>query len=252
MYFGLPNVRGSCWVNAALQAIYSLPQMKDHVADPDNPIDVHLTTLYTSNGTSNLKDLFQCVKTSYMPAGDTIGDSHELIVHLCDKLPWLDKLLRFKVGNRIECKGCKTHRIKEDSVLEINVTPTKRQTPILEALQEFIRPAEIEAWDCEACKSNQTCTSQIMFGGFPKILMIHRTSVGSTMTYSSVLVINGHTYALFAVVCFNGGHWWTYARPMPPGQHWYELNDTSVKQMPANHFPVAGTMRILLYFLVEN
>ena len=31
-----------------------------------------------------------------MPAGQGIGDSHELLVHLCDKLSYLDQLFRFK------------------------------------------------------------------------------------------------------------------------------------------------------------
>lgn len=252
MYFGLPNVRGSCWVNAALQSIFSTPLMKDHEADPKNPVDVYLTSLYKSGGKQHLKDLFESIKTSYIPAGDTIGDSHELIVHLCDKLPWLDKAFRFKVGNQIICKTCGTKKIKEDSVLEINLTPMRPNVPILECLQDFIKPNEIDGWDCDVCKEKRTCISQTLFGQFPKILMIHRTPVAASMTYSAVLVINNLKYVLFAVVCFNGGHWWMYARNLPPGQPWHELNDSLVRPMAANQFPVAGTMRILLYFLVEN
>lgn len=250
--FGLPNVRGSCWVNSALQGIFACPSFKEHEVDQTNPLDVCLTALYKSNGKEHLKDFMECVKTTYMPAGENIGDSHELLVHLCDKLPFLDEAFRFKVANQITCKTCNTKSLKEDTVIELNVTPLNKDTPILNALQEYIAPVEIEGYDCETCKSKQTCVSQQLFGTFPKILMIHRTSIGNSLNYSSVLVLNGNKYALGVVVCFNGGHWWAYARGMPPGKSWFELDDTTVREMTPTQFPVAGTMRILLYFLLEN
>jgi len=70
--------------------------------------------------------------------------------------------------------------------------------------------------------------------------------------YSSLLVLNGKKYFLFSVVCFNGGHWWTYARKLPPGHAWYVLDDMNVREMDSKMFPVDRTMRVLLYFLYEN
>ena len=84
------------------------------------------------------------------------------------------------------------------------------------------------------------------------MLMIHRSSIGTSMEYSSILILNKRKYALFSVICFNGGHWWSYARKLPPGSSWFELDDSRVKEMGSSQFPVAGTMRILLYFLLEN
>ena len=250
--FGLQNVKGSCWVNAALQGIFASPAFQNRIVDQSNTIDVCLDSVFRSKGANGLKDLFECIRTTYIPAGETVGDSHELIVHLADKLPWLDNALRFKVGNQIICKTCGTRTLREDSVIEINVTPQTKHTPILTALQDFVKPYEVEGRDCDLCKEKRTCISQTLFGTFPKMLMIHRTSIGNTMDYSSVLVMNGRNYALFAVVCFHSGHWWTYARQLPPGNAWFELNDTHVREMTPTQFPVAAAMRILLYSLIEN
>lgn len=249
--FGLPNIRGSCWVNAALQGVFACPSIETHEPDKNNPIDVCLMGLYSSKGENHLKDLMDCIKTTYMPAGENIGDSHELFVHLCDKLPWLDKEFRFKTANQLTCKTCEAKTLKEDSVIELNLTVEKSHTPILEALEQFVKPYEIEGWDCEKCKEKRTCISQTLFGSFPKMLMIHRL-MGNSINYTSILVLNKRKYALCAVLCYNGAHWWAYARKMPPGQSWFELDDKRVRDVGPNQFPVAGSMRMLLYSLLEN
>lgn len=250
--FGLPNVRGSCWVNAALQGMFACPSLKDHTVDDANPIDVNLTDVYKTQSKSALTDLFSSIQSTHIPAGRDIGDSHELIVYLASKLPWFDKLLRFKIGNQLICKTCGNKTLKEDSAIEITLTPSKPKMPIIEALAEFIKPSEIEGWECTHCKEKRTCSSQIMFGSFPKMFMFHCSSVGTSVEYSSILVINKRKYALFAIICFNGGHWWTYARDLPLGNPWYELDDSRVTKMSTTQLPPSGTMRILLYFLLEN
>lgn len=254
--FGLTNFKGSCWVNAALQGLFASPPLRNRYSnkkrDNSNPFDVCLETVWRTNGKEGLKDLFECIRTDYMPAGDNVGDSHELIVHLCDKLKWLDDLFRFKIANKLKCKHCGNTTMKEDSVIEINLSPSIKNMPIMDTIAEYIKPSEIDGWECESCKSKVGCISQQLFGSFPKILMIHRVSMSTSMDYSSVLVINKLKYALFAVICHNGFHWWTYARHLPPGNSWYSLDDTHIKEMTAHQFPIVSTMRILLYFLIEN
>jgi hypothetical protein len=78
------------------------------------------------------------------------------------------------------------------------------------------------------------------------------TSIQTTTTYSAQLVLNNHKYALFAVICFNGGHWYTFGRDLPPGQPWYELNDTHVKSYDPKAFPLVDTMRLLMYYRVNE
>jgi uncharacterized UBP type Zn finger protein len=249
--FGLPNVRGSCWVNAALQGLFSCPILENHYKEtpPDaaNAVDVALHSVYSSKGTSGLKELYGTIRTTYMPAGQNIGDSHELIVHLCDKLPWLDKAFRFEIGDRIECSNCKDVQLKTDTTIDLNLMPSAPNIPILQAIQEYIQPHVIPDWKCEKC-NEKGCTKQVMFGGFPKVLMIWSKPV----EYSSVIVINNKPYTLFGVVCFNGGHWKTYARKLPPGNPWNVLDDQTVISMDARRFPLDKTMRILLYFLAES
>jgi ubiquitin C-terminal hydrolase len=253
--FGLQNFKGSCWVNAALQAVFATPNMKvQYTVSPpeaDNIVDICLESVWKNKGSAGLREFFDCIRTTYMPAGQNIGDSHELLVHLCDKLPWLDKALRFTMARQLVCKSCNDQSLVEDTVIELELSPTRRNTPILNALQDFIAPLDIPDRLCEKCKATG-CTSQMLFGSFPQILMIHRSGHSESLDYSSVLILNEKKYALFAVVCYNGAHWWTYARHLPPGTSWYELNDERVRQMSPTQFPVASSMRILLYFLQEN
>lgn len=241
--FGLPNISGSCWVNAALQGLYACPPVRKHIADESTPF----AEVYKSEGTNGLSDLFNFIRTSYIPAGDDIGDSHELIMHLCDKMPWLDELMRFKMANRLTCKTCNHSTLKEETTLEIGLTPSVRRMPILDALNEYVSPSEIEGWMCDKCKEKRTCVSQTLFGTFPKILMIHRSSISTPIAYTPIIILNKRRYELFAVICFNGGHWWSYGRKE---SDWFELDDTSVRQI--QKVPVVSTMRILLYFLIEN
>lgn len=249
--FGLQNFRGSCWVNAALQALFSCPPLETRyengtATDKTNPYDVCLETIYKNRGTHGLKEFFECVKTSYLPAGENIGDSHELIVHLLDKMPWLDREFRFETGEQLECLHCKDVQMNKTTTIDLHLT-ARGETTLLNAIVDMVQPHVIHDRKCEKC--NQIgCNKRTLFGSFPNVLMIW----SSPLEYSSVLVLNGKKYHLFAVICFNGGHWWTYARKMPPGNPWYRLDDTRVDSFSSKQFPVDTAMRVLLYFLNEN
>jgi len=221
---------------------------KDNKPEAENQVDVALHAVYMSKGAAGLKELYGSIRTTYMPAGLNIGDSHELIVHMCDKLPWLDKAFRFEIGDRIECSHCKDVQVKTDTTIDLHLMPSKPRIPLLQAIQEYIQPHTIADWKCEKCNM-LGCTKQVMFGGFPKTLMIWSST---PVEYSSVVVINSKPYVLFGVVCFNGGHWKTYARKLPPGNPWTVLDDQTVMSMDARKFPLDTTMRVLLYFLTEN
>uniref|UniRef100_A0A6C0HKF8 ubiquitinyl hydrolase 1 n=1 Tax=viral metagenome TaxID=1070528 RepID=A0A6C0HKF8_9ZZZZ len=250
--FGLPNQRGSCWVNAALQGLFSCPTLTDRyeegTVDKANPYDVCLEAVYRNKGVHGLKEFYECIRTSYMPAGENIGDSHELIVHLCDKLPWLDEAFRFNIGDRIVCNNCQDAQMHTTTTIDLHLMPSRPGIPLLNAIQEYVQPQVIESWACEKCKEKKGCTKQVLFGTFPKVLMIWSTPI----EYSSVIVVNNKKYYLFSVVCFTGGHWRTYARKMPPGSPWYVLDDQHVVAVDSRKFPLDSTMRVLLYFLHEN
>jgi uncharacterized UBP type Zn finger protein len=105
--FGLQNFRGSCWVNTAIQAVLRIPEIQKRYDDEDfekeNLIDECLHKIWTTKGKEGLKEFFDSVRTVVMPAGNGIGDAHELFVYLCDKLPFLDKLTRFKIADSVQC-----------------------------------------------------------------------------------------------------------------------------------------------------
>jgi len=249
--FGLRNQRGSCWVNAALQAIFRIPDLQqrfhDEKHDTNNPVEVCLHTIWSSDGAMGLKDFYTCVHTTLMPAGENIGDSHELLEYLCDKVPFLDKLFRFKVENRVKCDNCKYVAGKRDSMIEFPIVPSKPKESVVDAIVSAAQPYKVADWACEECKG-KGCSKQFLLAAFPQILTFHVTSLRSTVTYSSILTLNKIDYALFAVVCYDGGHWWTYGRDMPPGKTWVCYNDDHVTRHGPQQFPVADTMRLLMYY----
>jgi len=249
--FGLRNQRGSCWVNAALQAIFRIPDVQKRLSegkhDTTNPVEVCLHSIWESDGQRGLKDFYSVVNTTLMPAGEGIGDSHELLEFLCDKITFLDKMFRFKVENRLKCNNCEYTDGKRESMIEFPIVPSRPKQSVSEAIVEAAQPYEIPDWGCEKCK-NKGCKKQFLLAGFPQILTFHVTSLRSTVTYSSILTLNKIEYALFAVVCFDGGHWWTYGRDMPPGKTWVCYNDMNVTSHGPHQFPMADTMRLLMYY----
>ena len=92
--FGLRNKNGSCWINAALQAVFRIPELQTRFSegeeDNKNPVETTLAEIWGSKGDEGLRDFYESVRTTHMPAGEGIGDSHELIEFLCDRIPFLD------------------------------------------------------------------------------------------------------------------------------------------------------------------
>ena len=255
--FGLKNNGGSCWVNACLQCVMRVPEVQDRYSnqkqDQENPLDQALSLIWTSKGTSGLEDLYRSVHTRLTPAGRGIGDSHELLVKLCDKLPYFEELCRFKIADSIQCKNCDFKSLKEDSVTEYSLSADKLKMSIASCIMKSVTPTTIDEWKCEKCEK-KGCVKQQLIGTFPKLMVFHMVSTNFTTSveYSSILSLNKHQYALIGVCCFNGGHWWSYGRNMPPGSDWYTLNDGQVQQHGPKQFPLSERMRILFYYRLDN
>jgi ubiquitin C-terminal hydrolase len=254
--FGLRNKNGSCWINAALQAVFRIPDLQTRFREGDedssNPVETCLSEIWGSNGEEGLKSFYECVKTSSrMPAGDDIGDSHELIEFLIDKVPFLDKLMRFRVAHSIRCSNCSHQEMKPDALTEFSICPTSKKQTVSDAIGEAVRPHTIPDWKCDKC-GKLGCTKQLLLAEFPQILMFHQTSLGTSTSYTPILVVNKIRYALMSVVCFTGGHWFTWGRNLPPGQPWYRLDDSYTQSHAANFFPLADNMRLLLYYRLNE
>jgi ubiquitin C-terminal hydrolase len=253
--FGLRNINGSCWINAALQAVFRIPDLQqrfnENEEDTTNPIEACLSEVWGSKGEDGLKDFYACVRTTHMPAGEGIGDSHELIEFLSDKVPFLDKLMRFKIVNKIQCSNCPYTDMRPDSLTEFSISPSSRKQTVSEAIGEAVQPLDIPDWECEKC-TKRGCTKQMLLAEFPQVMIFHQTTVGTTISYTPMLVVNKQRYALLAVVCFTGGHWFTWGRDMPPGQPWYRLDDTHTQSYAGNFFPLADSMRLLVYYRLNT
>jgi ubiquitin C-terminal hydrolase len=257
--FGLRNYSGSCWVNAALQAFFRIPEVQARYdgdgdgVDSTNAIDVCLHKIWSSKGQIGLKDFFDAVRTKSMPAGVDIGDSHELFQYLCDKLPFLDELCRFRVAHSIECTACKKKSVVPDSVTEFVLDSTigaRTAATLAECIGKTVAAYTVDEWVCEACKHTGGQRQQLI-GSFPKCMMFH-APLNVPIEYSSILNMNKNKYALSSVVCFNGGHWWAYGRDMPPGSSWYNLNDTHVTDHGPKQFPISPQMRLLIYYRLDE
>lgn len=75
--FGLKNTRGSCWVNATLQALFRIPQVQKRYdaleADSGNPTDLAMNKIWSTQG-DGLPEFYSAVRTPQLPAGENIGD----------------------------------------------------------------------------------------------------------------------------------------------------------------------------------
>lgn len=251
--FGLRNQSGSCWVNATIQAVFRIPEVQMRYINAElettNPVDSSLHEIWSSNGEEGLKDFYACVKTAVMPAGEGIGDSHELLAFLCDKLPYLDSLLRFKVGNKVACTSCTHAETVVDSLIEFSISPPMKNQTLIESIQQAVTPTEIPDWTCEKC-SKKGCKKQLLMSTFPTLFVFHVTSLKSSVTYSPIVVLNGFKYGLIAVVCWNGGHWWTYGRTL--GGDWIEYDDSNVRNHGKTKFPLSNNVRLLFYYRIKE
>ena len=242
--FGLRNFRGSCWVNACLQGVFRVPEtQKRYESEQENSTDSALQKIWSTKGESGLEDFFETVKVARLPAGQNVGDSHELMHYLCDKLPWLDELCRFKVAERITCSSCKKADLKEDTTIEMTLYCERPGSSLSDAIRNMVQPVQISDWKCESCKETG-CTKQFLIGSFPKLMMMYVAN--APIRYGSTLRVNSNTYGLLAVTSYSGSHWWSYGKE---GEAWHMLDDTRV--MP-HGFPLANTARMLLYYRLDE
>jgi ubiquitin C-terminal hydrolase len=122
---------------------------------------------------------------------------------------------------------------------------------VSEAIVESVQPFSVDDWKCEKCSHNG-CTKQLLIASFPKVLVFHLTSMDTSVTYSSQITLNGNVYALLAIICYAPHHWNTFGRDMPPGQPWYFFNDQHVKNYDPKFFPLVDTMRLLMYYRINE
>lgn len=251
--FGLQNFRGSCWVNSCLQALFRIPDVQQRYSSNlfENRIEKELCTIWNSKGKEGLKDFFDNIRTESLPAGQDIGDSHELFQYLCDKLPYLDKLCRFRIADSIQCDSCKNKALKEDSVIEFSISAEKDGVSVSSCIADTVLPQKIPEWKCDHC-GKLGCTKQQLIGTFPDVMVFHLVNTENAVEYSSVLVMNKHKYQLLSVVCYNGSHWWTYGRNIFQNSDWFTLNDDHVENHGYKQFPLSPKMRFLIYYRLNE
>ena len=136
-------------------------------------------------------------------------------------------------------------------MIEFDITTTEPDTPILDCIQRVVAPTKIDTWKCEKC-NKLGCTNNYLIGSFPKVMLFHVRSINGSVGYSSILVLNKKKYALIGIVCYNGSHWWTYGRNIPPGSPWCKIDDQHIQNFGPKQFPVSTAMRMLIYYQLDE
>ena len=80
--FGLRNMKGSCWVNATLQALFRIPQLQERYSQlnaEDTPADLALQKVFNTHG-DGLPEFYKTVRTEDLPAGEDIGDAAHVVL----------------------------------------------------------------------------------------------------------------------------------------------------------------------------
>lgn len=254
--FGLVNTRGSCWVNSCLQAVFRIPdvqqRLEEETTDPQNPVEMALAEIWGSRGDEGLKDFYKLIKSDNMPAGEGIGDAHELLSHLCDKMPYLDKLMRFHTANTVRCRACKHTEVRKESYIDFTLAPSNAGQSVSQSVLDAVTPQIMEDWKCDKCGKTAGCQTQMALDGALPTLLTFRKTTDHAVSYPSVLTMNKKRYNIFAVVCYDGGHWWTFGRDLPPGStEWFEFNDKRVASFDPRHYPHSDNARLLMYYRAE-
>ena len=251
--FGLINIRGSCWVNACLQALFRIPEVQERYTndkyDDSNLFDLCLHNIWKSDGREGLKDFHKLIYSPDLPAGHGTGDSHELFLFLCDKLPFLDKLVRFNVIENVKCNSCTYTNKLKDSYVDYALSTASENT-LASFMQETCKETNFEDFKCEN-KCVDGGKKQLLIGSFPKVLVFKLPIPAINIEYGSVLHINKNTYALLSIVRYNGSHWWAYGRDMPIGSNWYSYDDTSVANHGNEKYPLTSNLRMLIYYRLD-
>ena len=249
-------MRGSCWVNACLQAVFSIPEVAARYGantfEPGNTIDECLSLIWNTQAADGLQRFFEYVRTEAMPAGVNVGDAHELFQHLCDKLPFLDKLCRFPILDVITCKACKDVQTKPDSVIEQPIMTYGSETTLADCMMRAVGPHEVDGWTCEKCKASDGCLKQLQYRSFPKVMVVYKVTPDNTpVKYVDNITMNGEKYRLLYVACYNHSHWWGYGRALGDRTAWIEFDDERTT-MHSLATPVSKNMRMLIYYRLEN
>jgi len=252
--FSLKNYRGSCWVNACLQGLFRIPEVQqrftEEKADPANPLETSLQKIWNSKGTEGLKEFFDSVKNVSLPTGRGTADSHELLIYILDKLPWLEDLCKFAVVDKISCTKCDYTSECKDTKIELSLFPDGIGKTVSECIAHEVQETLPEGSKCEKC--GEPYRKQLLLGSFPKVLLLHvYTEAQKRTEYCSNLIVNGRKYILLSVLSYNGAHWWAYGRD-GQGKSWWTLDDTRVTEHKPNEFPLSHTMRMLIYYQIHE
>lgn len=249
--FGLRNYGGSCWLNACLQGILRLPELKSRYSGefvPINSIDESLHKIWITKG-DGLKELFDAINSSTsaayeMRAGRNVGDSNEAFVYFCDKLPFLDELCRYEIIDKIQCK-CGFTQERKDSLIQFELYP-KANSLLTACIADVVKSEQLDTWKCDQCSERGLAQKEISMKTFPKIF-VFKIMANVHFQFSTILIINSIKYQLLSVVSYNGSHWWAHVKE----NNWVILDDTRIRGLHPNQAPSSTTAKMLIYYRIN-
>lgn len=237
---GLPNIGGSCWLNAIIQLFLSLPSILKTLHSSYGPLNKCLVDVCNDIATKNA-NLLQNYKTlhSFLLSLHSVfrqqsyNDSQEVIVYIINELHKESGQL---LQNHI------LERLKDPASLQIVKDYDKKVSRILEACMTCIRRKISDGTfvyetftllyiDLTENSNLQESMNLMDFVSLPKcLLMTLLLKPHSGFSCPLHLTIRNKSYELRSIIFYYPGHYFfaKYMTKEDGSQGWYILNDQHV------------------------
>jgi len=237
---GLPNIGGSCWLNAIIQLFLSLPSILKTLHSSYGPLNQSLVNVCNSIATQD-KDILHHYKAlhSFLLSLHSVfrqqsyNDSQEVIVYIINELHKesgknLQPHIIEKLKDPASMQIIKDYDKKVSQILEACMTCTRRKISDGTFVYETFTLLYI---DLTENNKLQEAINLLDFVSLPKCLLITLLIKPHSEFFCPFdLSIRGKEYKLKSIIFYHPGHYFfaKYTTKEDGTKGWYVLNDQHV------------------------